>query len=73
MYGENNMETYKALHIRWQKYWSFSFSISPSSEHSGLISFRTDGLISLQLKGLSRVFSNTRVQKNQFFDTQLSL
>ena len=31
-----------ALHIRWQKYWSFSFSISPSNEQSGLISFRTD-------------------------------
>ena len=31
-----------ALHIRWSKYWSFSFSISPSSEHSGRISFRTD-------------------------------
>ena len=31
-----------ALHIRWPKYWSFSFSISPSSEHSGLISFRMD-------------------------------
>ena len=31
-----------ALHIRWPMYWSFSFSISPSNEHSGLISFRTD-------------------------------
>ena len=31
-----------ALHIRWPKYWSFSFSISPSSEYSGLIAFRTD-------------------------------
>ena len=39
------------LHIRWPKYWSFSFSISPSSEHSGLISFRVDCLI-LQSKGL---------------------
>ena len=33
-----------ALHIRWPKYWSFSFSISPSSEHPGLISFRIDWL-----------------------------
>ena len=33
-----------ALHIRWQKYWSFRFSISPSNEHSGLISFRTNWL-----------------------------
>ena len=55
------------LHIRWPKYWSFSFSISPSNEYSGLISFRMDWLISLQSKGLSRVFSNTTVQKQQFF------
>ena len=61
------------LHTRWPKYWSFSFSISPSNEYSGLISFRMDWLISLQSKGLSRVFSNTTVQKHQFFGTQLSL
>ena len=61
------------LHIRSTKYWSFSFSISPSNEHSGLISFRMDWWISLQSKGLSRVFSNTTVQKHQFFGTQLSL
>ena len=54
-----------ALHIRWPKYWSFSFNISPSNEHPGVIS--------LQFKGLSRVFSNTTVQKHQFFDAQLSL
>ena len=46
-----------ALHIRWPKYWSFSFSISPSNQYSGLISLRLTGLISLQSKGLSRVFS----------------
>ena len=46
-----------ALHIRWPKYWSCSFKISPSNEHPGLISFRMDWLISLQSKGLSRVFS----------------
>ena len=62
-----------ALCIRWPKYWSFSFSISPSNEYSGLISFRMDWLISLLSKGLSRVFSNTTVQKHQFFGTQLSL
>ena len=55
------------LHIRWPKYWSFSFSFSPSNEYLGLTC-----LISLQSKGLSRVFSNTTVQKHQFFDTQLS-
>ena len=59
------------LHIRWPKYWSFSFSIGPSNEHPGLTSFRMDW-ISLQSKGLSRVFSNTAVQKHQFFSAQLS-
>ena len=58
------------LHIRWSKYWSFSFIVSPFNEYSGLISFRID---SLQSKGLSRVFSNTTVQKHQFFGAQLSL
>ena len=52
-----------ALRIRWPKYWSFSLSICPSNEYSGLISFRWAGWISLQSKGLSRVFSNTTVQK----------
>ena len=63
------------LHIRWPKYWSFSFSVSPSNEYWGpnMVSFRVTGLISLQSKGLSRVFSNTTVQKHQFFGTQLSL
>ena len=60
------------LCIRWPKYWSFSFSISPSNEYSGLISFRMDWLVSLQSKGPSRVFSNTPVQKHQFFGVQLS-
>ena len=62
-----------ALPIRWPKYWSFSFNISPSNEYSRLISFRMDWLISLQSKGLSRVFSNTTVQKHQYFSAQLSL
>ena len=62
-----------ALRIRWPKYQSFSFSISPSNKYSGLISFRMDCWISLQSKGLSRVFSNTTVQKHQFFGAQLSL
>ena len=61
------------LHIRWPKYWSFSFSISPSNEYSGLISIGWAGWISLQSKGLSRVFSNTTVQKHQFFGAQPSL
>ena len=61
-----------ALLIRWPKYWSFSFSISPFNEYSGLISFRVDWLNLLQSKGISRVSSNTTVQKHQFFGTQLS-
>ena len=60
------------LRMRWPKYWSFSFSIIPSKEHPGLISFRMDWLISLQSKGLSRVFSNTTVERHQFFGAQLS-
>ena len=61
-----------ALLIRWPKYWSFSFNISPTNEHPGLISFRMDWLDLLAVQGLSRVFSNTTVQKHQFFCAQLS-
>ena len=61
------------LRIRWPKDWSFSFSVSPSNEHPGLISFRWTGWISVQSKGLSRVFSNTTVQKQKFFGAPLSL
>ena len=57
--------------MRWPKYWGFSFSIIPSKEIPGLI-FRMDCWISLQSKGLSRVFSNTTVQKHQFFGAQPS-
>ena len=60
------------LCIRWPKYWSFSFSISPSNEYSGLISFRMDWLDLHAVQGLSRVFSVTTVQKHQFFGAQLS-
>ena len=54
------------------KDWSFSFNISPSNEYSGLISLRMDWLDLLECKGLSRVFSNTTVQKHQFFSVQPS-
>ena len=61
------------LHIRWPKYWSLSFSISTSNEYSELISFRKDWLDVPAVQGtLYRVFSNTTVQKNLFFGTQLS-
>ena len=63
-----------ALRIRQPKYWSFSFSISPSNEHPGLISFRMDWLDLPAVQGtFSRVFSKTTVQKHQFFGAQLSL
>ena len=55
------------LHMRWPKYWSFSFSIISSKEIPGLISFEWAGWNFLQSKGLSRVFSNITVQKHQFF------
>ena len=42
------------LHMRWPKYWSFSFSVIPSKEHAGLISLKWTGWISLQSKGLSK-------------------
>ena len=61
------------LHTRWPKDWSFSFNISPSNEYSGLSSFRMDWLDLLASKGLSRVFSNTTVQRHQFFSAQFSL
>ena len=61
-----------ALCMRWPKYWSFSLSISPSNEHPGQFSFRMDWLDLLQSNGLTRIFSNTTIQKDQFFGAQLS-
>ncbi|CAI9179609.1 unnamed protein product [Rangifer tarandus platyrhynchus] len=66
------------LHIRWPKYWSFSFSISPSNEHSGLISFRMDwlDLLAVQgtLKGLLQHHTSKAsiLQRSAFFIVQLS-
>ena len=57
------------LHVRWPKYWSFSFNISPSNEHSGLISFMMDWLDLLGVQSLS----NPTVQNHQFFGTQPTL
>ena len=59
------------LHIRWPEYWSFSFSISPSSEYSGLISFRMDWLDFLAVQVTRKSFLPTTVQKHQFFSAQL--
>ena len=61
------------FHIRWPKYWNFSVSISPSSEYPEVFPLGWTGWIALQSKGLSSVFSNTTVQKHQFFGAQLSL
>ena len=67
-----------ALHIRWPKYWSFSFSISPSNEHSGLISFRMDwlDLLAVQgtLKSLLQHHSSkaSSLRQSAFFIVQLS-
>ena len=66
------------LHIRWPKYWSFSFNISPSNEHSGLISFRKNWLVLLVLQGtlkslLQHHSSKASVlQRSAFFTVQLS-
>ena len=51
--------------ISWPKYWSFKFSISPSDEYSGLISFRIDWFDFLASKGILRVVSNTTVPKHK--------
>ena len=67
-----------ALHIRWSKYWSFSFSISPSSEHSGPISFRMDSLDLLAVQGtlkslLQHHSSKASVlRRSAFFVVQIS-
>ena len=58
------------LHIRWPKYWSFSFSISIPMNIQDWFPLGWTALISLQSRGLSRVFSNTTVQQHQFFGAQ---
>ena len=60
-----------ALHIRWPKYWSFSFSTSPYNEYSGLISFRTDRLDLFAVQKTPN--GSTTIWKHQFFSAQPSL
>ena len=60
------------LYIRWPKYWSFSFNISPSNEHLGLISFRMDWLDLLAVQGTLKSLLQHHSSKHQFFSTQLS-
>ena len=63
-----------AVLIKWPKYWSFSFNISPSNECSGLISFRMDWLDLLAVQGtLKSLLQYKTLQKHQLFSTQLSL
>ena len=71
--SQHQVSNKSVLRIRWPKFWSFSFNISPSNEHAGLISFRMDWLDLPAVQGLSRVFSNMTVQKHQFFGAQLTL
>ena len=59
------------LRIRWPKFWSFSFSISLSNEYSGLISFRIDWFDLLAVQGTLKSLRHIKVQKHQFFGTQL--
>ena len=62
------------LCIRWPKYWSFSFSISPSNEYSGLISFRTDWFDLLAVQGiLKSLLQHHSSKASNFFNTQPSL
>ena len=60
------------LCIRWPKYWSFNFNISPSNEYSGPISFRMDWVELFAVQETLKVFSSTTVQKHQFFGAQPS-
>ena len=61
------------LHIRWPSYWNFSFSMSPSNEYSGLISFRMDWLDLLAVQGTLKSLPQHHSLKHQFFGAQLSL
>ena len=67
------LSNHLALPIRWPKYWSFSFSISPSNEYSRYFPLGLTGLISLLSKGLSRVFSSTTIQNYQLYSANPSL
>ena len=61
------------LYIRWPKYWSFTFSIRPSNEYSGLISFRIDWFDLLAVQGTHKSLLRHHSSKHQFFGAQPSL
>ena len=70
----NESSNESALCIRWPKYWSFMFNISPSNEHPGLNFFRIDWLDLLaSLQGTRKSLLQHHIQKHQLFGTQLSL
>ena len=77
-FSESVFSNESALHIRWPKYWSFSFSISPSSEYSGLISFRIDWFDLLAVQGNlgsllpTPQFKTSVLQHSAFYIVQLS-
>ena len=62
-----------ALRIRWPKFWSFSFSISPSSEYSGLISFRIDWFDLLAVQGTFKSLLQHHIQKSEEINPEYSL
>ena len=68
-----NFYNKSAVCIRWPKGWSFIFSICPSNEYSELIYSRIDWFDLLAVQGLLRIFSNTTIQKQKFFEAQPSL
>ena len=70
---QQSLSSESVLCIRWPKYWSFSFSISPFNKYSGLISLGLTVFISFLSKGLSRVFSSITIWKHSFFSAQTSL
>ena len=61
------------LHIRWPKYWSFSFSLSPSNDYSELISFRTNWFVLLPVQGTLKSLLQHHNSRASFFGAQLSL
>ena len=73
MCSESDISNESILPIWYPKYWRSSVSINPSNEYAALSYFKKTGLISLLAKGLSRVFSNTAIQKHQLFSIQPSL
>ena len=68
-----SIRVFSNLQIRWPKYWSFSFSISPSNEYLGLISFRIDWLDLLAVQGTLKSLLQHHSSKASFFGTQLPL